>query len=99
MTESDPKFVEDIAGALHQIFRSAGMSMLTGPQMEQVRIVSENLAKTIEHRGEVKAVEVIQQLQDAVDEGFKSLEAAIEARDTEVEARLRALESRNLIMK
>jgi hypothetical protein len=92
LTAHDPQFVEDIDGAFHQLFRAAGVA-IDQNGIERIRNISIQLAKAIEHRGEVKAVEVITVLQRSVTNAFKALEADLFTRNVEVNDRLDALKA------
>ena len=93
ITDLDPQFIEDLDGLFNQMFKAAG-NVLDQAGFERIREISEKLALTIEHRGEVKAIEVIKVLQRSVTNAFKALEADIDKRQDEVDAKIEALEAR-----
>lgn len=93
LTDHDPQFVEDIDGAFHQLFRAAGVAIGQNG-IEKIREIAIRLAKAIEHRGEVKAVEVIKVLQVSVTNAFKALEADLRARNSEVDEAIKAINAR-----
>lgn len=91
ITDSDHQFIEDIDGIFYQLFRAAGVS-IGQDGTERIREISTKLAQSIEHRGEVKAIEVIKILQKSVTSAFVTLENSLKERDETVEKRLKALE-------
>lgn len=93
VTKDNSQFVEDIAGAFYDMFRAAGVTLTPTGHLEKVRGAAARLAASIEHRGEVKAIEVIELLQTAVTEAFKAMEKDLETRDKEVNDRLTKLEA------
>ena len=93
ITDLDPQFIEDLDGLFNQMFKAAG-NVLDQAGFERIREISERLAMTIEHRGEVKAIQVIRVLQRSVTNAFKSLEDDIDTRQDEVDARFEKLEAR-----
>jgi hypothetical protein len=93
LTESDTQLIENIDGAFHQLFRAAGVS-IGQDGIERIREIATKLAATIEHAGEVKAVQVIQILQHAVTRAFTNLESDLGKRGVEVDKRFDALEER-----
>jgi chorismate mutase len=92
LTKHDSQFVEDIDGAFHQLFRSAGVA-IDQNGIEKIREISTRLARAIEHRGEVKAIEVIRVLQVSVTNAFKALESDLIARNVEVDDRMAAMQA------
>ncbi len=93
LTDHDPQFVEDIHGAFCQMFKAGGMAV-DQKGIERIQEISEKLARAFEHRGEVKAVEVIKKLQTAVTSAFKDLEYDIAKRNDQIDARFEAIEAR-----
>ncbi len=89
ITKTDNRFAEDIAGAFHQILKAAGVSMTPIDAHDRIRQIATTLALAIEHKGEVKAIEVIQILQAAVKVAFESMEEDME----KLRKRLEALEN------
>jgi hypothetical protein len=93
LTESDTQLIENIDGAFHQLFRAAGVSI--GQEgIERIREIATKLAATIEHGGEVKAIQVIKILQKAVTSAFKELEADLGKREAAVDNRINVIETR-----
>ena len=78
LTKTDPQFGEHLAGYLHQMFRTAGLSMNATAAVEKVRKVGEQMAATIEWAAERKAIQVAQKLQAAVSTGFTGLERKLD---------------------
>lgn len=93
ITEHDPQFVEDIHGAFNQLFKAGGMAV-DQKGIERIQEISEKLAKAIEHRGEIKAIEVIRILQRSVTNAFKALESDIAKRNDELDEKLQAINAR-----
>lgn len=89
ITKTDTKFASDIAGAFHQILKAAGVSMSPIDAHDRIRKIATTLALSIEHRGEVKAIEVIKILQVAIKTAFESMEKDME----DLRARLIRLEN------
>jgi len=95
LTPKDPQFGEHLAGFLHEMFRSAGLSMNSTAAVERVRKVGEKMAATIEWAAERKAIQVVQKLQAAVSAGFTGLETKLNkalAENEELRERIASLE-------
>jgi len=96
LTKTDPQFGEHLSGFLHELFRSAGLSMNATSAVERVRKVGDKMAKTIEWAAERKAIQVVQKLQAAVSAGFTGLERKLDealAENEELKARIEAIEA------
>ena len=93
ITDHDPQFVEDLHGAFHQLFKAGGLAVDQNG-IERIQEIAEKLARAIEHRGEVKAIEVIRILQRSVTNAFKALESDIAKRNNEINERFEAIEAR-----
>lgn len=93
ITDSDHQFIEDIDGIFYQLFRAAGIS-IGQDGTERIREIATKLAQSIEHRGEVKAVEVIRILQKSVTSAFLALEKDITKRNDEVDKQLKTIGAR-----
>jgi len=67
-------FREHLGGFFHDFFKAAGVSMVSGTASSRIREIGERMAKAIESAAEVKAIEVIKQLQTVVAESFDKVE-------------------------
>lgn len=92
LTPHDNRFIEDIDGIFNQLFRAAHVA-IDQIGMERIREIATRLALAIEHRGEVKAIEVICVLQTAVTNAFVAMEADIKARNASVDDRLAGMQA------
>jgi hypothetical protein len=92
LTKHDTQFVEDMDGLFYQLFRAAGVA-IDQNGLERIREIAQRFALAIEHRGEIKAIEVITVLQRSVTNAFKALEADLIARNAEVDNKFEALQA------
>jgi hypothetical protein len=93
VTPPNKRFRETMGGFFHDLLKAAGISMLPTTAHDRIRKIGEQLAASIEHNAERKAVEVIRRLQAAVKKGFLAMEADLE----KINKRLDALEERTRI--
>ena len=70
------RFAEHLGGFFHDFLRAAGITMTPGNAMERVRSIGEKMGNTISDHAEKKSVQIIENLQNAVIEGFVKLEAS-----------------------
>ena len=70
------RFAEYMGGFFHDFLRAAGITMTQGNTMERVRSIGEKMGKAIGDQAEKKAIQIIEQLQDSVVEGFLKMEAS-----------------------
>lgn len=70
------RFAENMGGFFHDFLRAAGINMVPGNAMERVRSIGERMGSAISDQAEKKSVQIIENLQNAVIEGFVKLEAS-----------------------
>ncbi len=68
------RFAEHMGGFFHDFLRAAGITMTPGNTMERVRSIGEKMGAAISDQAEKKSVEIIEQLQNNVIEGFIKME-------------------------
>jgi hypothetical protein len=83
ITPNNPRFVEVLAGLLHELLKAAG-TMVPVKGQERIREVARKLAQSIEFHAERKAVEVARLLQAAVKKAFVALEKDVENHEIKI---------------
>lgn len=70
------RFAEHMGGFFHDFLRAAGITMTPGNTMERVRSIGEKMGAAISDQAEKKSVQIIEQLQANVIEGFVKMESS-----------------------
>jgi hypothetical protein len=60
------------------MLRAAGITMTPSTGHDRIRQIAATLAESIEHRAEVKSVEVARKLQEGVKKAFEAMEKDLE---------------------
>lgn len=76
--KSNEQFTEIIQGLFTSIIQHSGVNLPSPANLEAMRKTSSKLSGMLESLIAVQSALLVKQLQDAVDEGFKSLEAEVE---------------------
>ena len=93
MSNKKAPFQEQVFNALYDVFRGAGVA-LSVPQLESLRRTAAELSKVIADNATLKAIDLIERVQDRVKDAVAAIEKNLDTLQKESSSMIESLEKR-----